>query len=63
MAVFDLGVARWDLIVSIFVHTPAAVRVRLHAAMAAALRPGGRFVLEACTPSQDRPWHRRSADG
>ncbi len=52
LATYDLGVARWDLIVSIFAHTPPAVRQRVHAAVVTALRPGGVFVLEAYTPSQ-----------
>jgi SAM-dependent methyltransferase len=52
LADYDLGTGRWDLIVSIFAHTPPDVRRRLHAGMAGALRPGGRFVLEAYTPDQ-----------
>lgn len=52
LAEFDFGENRWDLIVSIFAHTPPAVRTRIHRMMAAALRPGGRLVLEAYTPSQ-----------
>ena len=52
LADFDLGHERWDLIVSIFAHTPPSVRRRLHQAAATALRPGGRFVLEAYTPDQ-----------
>lgn len=52
LATYDLGVARWDLIVSIFAHTPPAVRQRVHQAVVAALRPGGRFILEAYTPAQ-----------
>jgi SAM-dependent methyltransferase len=52
LADFDLGRQRWDLVVSIFAHTPPPVRLRLHQAMATALRPGGRFVLEAYTPDQ-----------
>jgi SAM-dependent methyltransferase len=52
LADFDLGEARWDLVVSIFAHTPPTIRARTHASIAAALRPGGRFVLEAYTPDQ-----------
>jgi SAM-dependent methyltransferase len=48
----DLGSERWDLIVSVFAHMPPPVRRRLHARIAAALRPGGLFVLEAYTPDQ-----------
>lgn len=49
---YDLGESRWDLVVSIFAHTPPAVRRRVHAALATALRPHGRLVLEAYTPDQ-----------
>ena len=49
---FDLGVARWDGIVSIWCHTPAGLRARLHRAVVAALRPGGVLLLESYTPKQ-----------
>lgn len=49
---FDLGVARWDGVVSIWCHTPAGLRARLHRAVVAALRPGGVLVLESYTPKQ-----------
>ena len=49
---FDLGEDRWDVIVSIFAHTPPPVRTRVHNSIAAALKPGGRLVLEAYTPAQ-----------
>ncbi len=49
---YDLGENRWDLIVSIFAHTPPPIRRRVHGSIARALRPGGRFVLEAYTPDQ-----------
>lgn len=52
LAAYDLGVARWDGVVSIWCHTPPAVRASLHRAVVAALRPGGVFVLEAYTPAQ-----------
>lgn len=52
LAHYDLGTERWDLIVSIFAHTPPPIRRRVHGAMARALRPGGRLVLEAYTPDQ-----------
>ena len=48
----DLGTSRWDLIVSIFAHMPPPIRRRLHARIADALTPDGRFVLEAYTPDQ-----------
>jgi SAM-dependent methyltransferase len=49
---FDLGEDRWDGIVSIFAHTPPAVRVDLHRRVVRALRPGGVLLLEAYTPAQ-----------
>ena len=52
LADYDLGTDRWDLIVSIFAHTPPPVRARIHGSIARALRPGGRFILEAYTPDQ-----------
>lgn len=52
LAVFDLGEARWDGIVSIWCHLPAPLRAALHRRVVRALRPGGVFVLEAYTPAQ-----------
>ncbi len=52
LAVFDIGIERWDLIVSIFAHMPPHVRRDLHRRVVAALKPGGMFLLEAYTPSQ-----------
>ena len=52
LASFDLGVDRWDSIVSIFAHVPSSVRVDLHRRVVKALRPGGVFLLEAYTPHQ-----------
>jgi len=52
LAEFDLGQQRWDLIVSIFAHTPPVVRQRLHGAYHRALKPGGQVILEAYTPDQ-----------
>lgn len=51
LATFDLGTG-WSAIVSIWAHTPPEVRRPLHARIAAALAPGGVFVLEAYTPAQ-----------
>ncbi len=52
LASFDLGTDRWDLIVSIFAHTPPRTRAGIHSSVATALRPGGHFILEAYTPDQ-----------
>ncbi len=52
LGAFDLGVERWDGIVSIWCHTPPDLRARLHRSVVAALRPGGVLLLEAYTPRQ-----------
>jgi SAM-dependent methyltransferase len=44
---FDLGTARWDAIVSIFLHLPAKARRALHGRCLAAMKPGGVFIYEA----------------
>ncbi|HEX9625935.1 MAG TPA: class I SAM-dependent methyltransferase [Acidiferrobacterales bacterium] len=53
----DLTAWRWpragfDAVIAIFVHFPPAERARMHAAMFAALKPGGLLILEAFTPEQ-----------
>lgn len=48
--VFEPGA--WDVIVSIWVHLPPALRRRVHGSIVTALRPGGAVVLEAYTPDQ-----------
>lgn len=52
LATFDLGVQRWDAIVSIFCHLPHHLRSQVHGAVYPALAPGGIFLLEAYTPAQ-----------
>jgi SAM-dependent methyltransferase len=52
LADFALGDAKWGAIVSIWCHLPPWLRSRVHRDVARALRPGGRFVLEAYTPAQ-----------
>jgi SAM-dependent methyltransferase len=52
LATADLGVQRWDGIVSIFAHLPAAIRRVVHKRVVDALAPGGVFLLEAYTPEQ-----------
>lgn len=49
---WDWPEATFDGVVSIFLHFSAADRPRMHAAMAAALRPGGILILEAFRPGQ-----------
>lgn len=50
LATFDPGVSAWHGIVSIFGHLPADVRRTVLGRVAAALAPGGVFLLEAYTP-------------
>lgn len=52
LATFELGESAWSGIVSIWAHTPSAVRRRVHAAVVTALQVGGAFVLEAYRPEQ-----------
>jgi SAM-dependent methyltransferase len=52
LADFDIGLDRWDLIVSIFAHMAPADRRQLHRRVVAALKPAGTFLLEAYTPQQ-----------
>lgn len=47
---FDLQ--RFDLIVSIFFHTPALLRREIHNKVATALNVGGTFIMEAYSPEQ-----------
>ncbi|TVZ37884.1 methyltransferase family protein [Alteromonadaceae bacterium 2753L.S.0a.02] len=49
---YDLGVNRWDAIVSIFCHLPSQLRCKLHQAVHIGLRHNGVFILEAYTPAQ-----------
>lgn len=44
--------AEYDFVISIFVHFPSSVRRRIHQACLAALKPGGRVIMEAFTPEQ-----------
>jgi len=43
---YDLGQATWDVIVSIFCHTPPSLRRRIHRDVLRALKPGGIFIYE-----------------
>jgi SAM-dependent methyltransferase len=49
---FDLGLAHWDAIVSIFLHLPARARANLHSRAVLALKPGGVFLWEGYGPEQ-----------
>jgi SAM-dependent methyltransferase len=48
----DLGLAKWDAIVSIFLHLPARARTDLHGRAVLALKPGGVFLWEGYGPEQ-----------
>ncbi|THD11230.1 class I SAM-dependent methyltransferase [Metallibacterium scheffleri] len=52
LADWDWPVAAFDVVASIFVHLPEALRRRTHAGITRALRPGGLLILEAFTPAQ-----------
>lgn len=52
LADYDMGVRKWDMIVSIFGHLPPELRRDVHARVVTALKPGGVFLLEAYTPKQ-----------
>jgi SAM-dependent methyltransferase len=52
LADFELGETKWGAIVSIWCHVPPWLRQRVHREVVRALKPGGRFVLEAYTPAQ-----------
>jgi cyclopropane fatty-acyl-phospholipid synthase-like methyltransferase len=43
---WELGEERWDGVVSIWAHLPAAIRMALHPRVARSLRPGGVLLLE-----------------
>ena len=49
---FDLGVAKWDGIISIFFPLPAAQRTELYKKVIAGLKPNGVFLVEAYRPEQ-----------
>jgi SAM-dependent methyltransferase len=49
---FDAEYNSFDVISSIFVHLPATLRTAVHKRVAAWLRPGGLFLLEAYSPDQ-----------
>ena len=52
LADHDLGAGQWDVIVSIFAHTDADTRRRVHRDVVPALKADGVFLLEAYTVDQ-----------
>ena len=49
---FTIQPNQWDLIVSIFAHTPVQLRRRIHQQVVNHLKQNGIFILEAYTPAQ-----------
>jgi SAM-dependent methyltransferase len=49
---FDAEPGSFDVVSSIFVHLPTALRAAVHRGVRAWLKPGGVFVLEAYAPDQ-----------
>ena len=49
---FKIPSDTWSGIVATFAHLPPTLRRRVHGLVAAGLRPGGVFILEAYTPAQ-----------
>lgn len=54
LADYEIGIERWDGIVSIFCPLPSTIRRVLYEKVIAGLKPGGVFLLEAYTPDQLR---------
>lgn len=52
VSAYDLGLAQWDAIVSIFLHLPARARADLHRRALLSLKTGGTFLWEAYGPQQ-----------
>jgi hypothetical protein len=52
LAVWDLGVDRWDAVVSIWAHLPPAVRTLLHPKIVRAVKPDGIVFFEHYHPKQ-----------
>lgn len=50
----ELHAQSYDTVISIFAHTPADVRRKLHAKVVNALAPGGLYVFEGYSPNQLR---------
>lgn len=54
LADYEFGEDKWDGIVSIWAHTPSAIRQFVHGEIAAALQTEGVFILEAYTYEQTK---------
>lgn len=49
---YDIGIEKWDAVVSIFAHLPPALRKDVHQRVVKGLKKGGMLILEAYTPKQ-----------
>lgn len=49
---YDIGIEKWDAVVSIFAHLPPALRKDVHQRVVKGLKKGGVLILEAYTPKQ-----------
>jgi SAM-dependent methyltransferase len=49
---YDLGTAKWDMIIGISCHFPPHVREKVLAAIPGALKPSGQVIFECYTPKQ-----------
>lgn len=52
LGAYAIAPGAWSAIVATFVHLPPPLRASVHRAVAAGLRPGAVFILEAYTPAQ-----------
>ncbi|MDO6563199.1 class I SAM-dependent methyltransferase [Amphritea sp. 1_MG-2023] len=52
LAHLEIAPNKWNAIVSIFAHTPSALRREIHQKVVSGLQPGGVFILEAFSPQQ-----------
>lgn len=52
MAHLEITADNWSGIVSIFAHSPSALRRDVHKKVVSGLQPGGVFILEAFSPNQ-----------
>lgn len=60
---WNLPVAGYDVVAAIYLHLGPDLRPRIHAAMQAALNPGGLLIIEAFTPAQLEYQKRYSSGG
>ena len=49
---YDIGIEKWDAVVSVFAHLPPVLRKNVHQRVVKGLKRGGVLILEAYTPKQ-----------